>query len=597
MTEEYTNEYTQRTQNIAYLIQQDPTLVNDRALEALSKRAQVKAIYVFNGNGEAIATNTVYKDFVISKDPKEQSYEFWNIIKGYEDTVIQQAQMDNTSAHNYIQYIGTKRLDDDGLVQLGISPQRLENRISTTKIDYTLDNIAVENRGFSFAVEKKTGNIFYCPESKYIGKPALDYGVSEDALEGDYSGYQTILGTKCYVSAMEHGDYYIYLAAPLDMVTYGRMTMTILIVCISLVFVLAIIFQSVFKAAAINPEEDEILSHGVIEHKTKKYIRIMLSCMGIISVIYFASYGSNEPMIKYIMSKRWKAAPSIFSFSYICFVLVTVIVASVVIRKIMEILMVNMGAKSRTIGKLISNFIKYFSVIGTVFYCLNFLGVDTSTLLASAGLLTLIIGLGAQSLVSDILAGIFIVFEGEFQVGDVITVGTWRGKVLEIGIRSTKIEDASNNIKILNNSSIKDVINMTRASSYALCDVGIEYGESLERVETILEKELPKFKERIPGIEEGPFYKGVVSLADSSVVIRIIVQCNENDKIQLTRDLNREMKLLFDKHNINIPFPQIVINNREENKEESAKKKHTEHVEAEKFVKEQREVSKDVHAN
>ena len=138
---------------------------------------------------------------------------------------------------------------------------------------------------------------------------------------------------------------------------------------------------------------------------------------------------------------------------------------------------------------------------------------------------------------------------------------------------------------------------MTRASSYALCDVGIEYGESLERVETILEKELPKFKERIPGIEEGPFYKGVVSLADSSVVIRIIVQCNENDKIQLTRDLNREMKLLFDKHNINIPFPQIVINNREENKEESAKKKHTEHVEAEKFVKEQREVSKDVHAN
>lgn len=78
--------------------------------------------------------------------------------------------------------------------------------------------------------------------------------------------------------------------------------------------------------------------------------------------------------------------------------------------------------------------------------------------------------------------------------------------------------------------------------------------------QNILAKELPQIKKRLPAIKDGPFYKGVVSLGDNSVNLRIMAQCAESDRAQLGRDLNREMKLLFDENNINIPFPQVVLN-------------------------------------
>ena len=145
------------------------------------------------------------------------------------------------------------------------------------------------------------------------------------------------------------------------------------------------------------------------------------------------------------------------------------------------------------------------------------------------------------------------------------------------------------NIKIISNSDVTGVINMTRDYSYSWVDVGIEYGESLECVESILQDEFPKMREQIPGILDGPFYKGVVSLGDNSVNIRVMVLCAESDRARMECDLNRAMKLIFDKYHISIPFPQIVINQPTEFKEATAWEKRK----AEEFAKAQRELTQD----
>lgn len=113
---EYKEEYGRRTQNIAYLLKEDPSLVDNNKLKALAKRAQVDSIYVFDANGNTVATNTVFKDFSLSKNSKDASYEFWNIINGYEDVIVQDAVTDETIAQNYVQFTGTARLDEPGLV-------------------------------------------------------------------------------------------------------------------------------------------------------------------------------------------------------------------------------------------------------------------------------------------------------------------------------------------------------------------------------------------------------------------------------------------------------------------------------------------------
>lgn len=132
LTEEYNNEYLGRVQHIAYLLKLDPRLVDDDKLTTLAKKAQIRMIYVFNEKGAVDATNAVYKDFVLSMEESDQSYEFWDIIRGYSDTIIQEATKDDVSGE-YVQYVGCTRQDAKGLVQLGISPQRLENRLRTVR--------------------------------------------------------------------------------------------------------------------------------------------------------------------------------------------------------------------------------------------------------------------------------------------------------------------------------------------------------------------------------------------------------------------------------------------------------------------------------
>jgi len=248
--------------------------------------------------------------------------------------------------------------------------------------------------------------------------------------------------------------------------------------------------------------------------------------------------------------------------------------------------------KSKTIALLFSNTLKYVSFIAVVFAALKAWGVDTTSIATGAGVVTLIVGLGCQSMISDVVAGIFILFEGDIQVGDVVVINGWRGTVLQIGLRRTKIEDVSGNVNIINNSSISNIINNTRDLSYASVVVGIEYNESIERVESILSNNFPRIKEKIPKIVDGPFYKGIQTLGASSVDIKINCRCHEDDKFQIERDLNREIKLIFDENNINIPFPQVVLNYRNEN-ETNVIASNTEKETSKVFVEEQKELSKD----
>lgn len=247
--------------------------------------------------------------------------------------------------------------------------------------------------------------------------------------------------------------------------------------------------------------------------------------------------------------------------------------------------------RAKTIVNLLESFVKWVIAIVAIMMVLHAWGVDTATLLASAGILTLIVGLGAESLVADIVAGIFMVFEGEFQVGDIVIINDWRGTVQEIGIRTTKIVDAGGNINIVNNSQITTVVNQTQEISQASVTVGVEYGESLPRVEIVIRDNLETIKEHIPAIIEGPYYKGVSALGASSVDLLFIAKCREEDIFQVQRDMNRELKLLFDANNIGIPFPQVVVNQPATFNTKTTKRMETG---ARDFVEEQKEQSKGI---
>ena len=245
-----------------------------------------------------------------------------------------------------------------------------------------------------------------------------------------------------------------------------------------------------------------------------------------------------------------------------------------------------------TAMKLIKSLVKYLIFIVAILLCLSAWGVNTATLIASAGILSLIIGLGAQSLIADIIAGLFMVFENDFEVGDIVVIDGWRGTVTEIGMRTTKLVDYRGNIKIVNNSKISTVINQSKKTSVALCYIGVEYGDDLSRIELVIRDNIDRVKEHIPQIITGPFYKGVDSLGESSVNLLFMADCKEEDLFIVQRAMNREWKIVFDENNINIPFPQVVVNEPVQFEDANLSKKQEKT--AAKFVAEQQELSKEL---
>ncbi len=225
------------------------------------------------------------------------------------------------------------------------------------------------------------------------------------------------------------------------------------------------------------------------------------------------------------------------------------------------------GKRSETIGNLLKGFVKYLSFLIAIFLILGAWGVDTPTLLAGAGIVGLAISFGAQSLLEDLFAGLAIIMQKQFVVGDIVQLELMRGTVREIGLRITKIEDLNGDVLLINNSDIKNVINTSSSLSLAICDIGIEYGADLEKIEEVILKNLENIRNSIPNIKEGPFYYGIEQLADSAVVCRIVAKTEEHNRHNVRRALNREVKLMFDKNGINVPFPQLTVHQVENKKQ------------------------------
>ncbi len=281
----------------------------------------------------------------------------------------------------------------------------------------------------------------------------------------------------------------------------------------------------------------------------------------IVTVIGVNYFFAEDSVIKYILSGDWDRGANVFAYSACFLVLVMIGVAVALFRIPVRIVTSLVGARGETIGHLLLSVLKYGGVIGGLFYCLYLLGIDSSSLLASAGILSLVIGLGAQSLIKDILAGIFIVFEGEFRVGDIVTINGYRGTVMDIGLRTTKIMGVDGNIKIYNNSEISGVLNMTKEASIAITRISIEYGQDLDYVEAVLNRDMPAIKENNPQIIAGPVYRGVGELGDSGVELVITCSCAEADIIAVTRYMNKEILQIFYRNGINVPFPNVTISN------------------------------------
>ena len=214
---------------------------------------------------------------------------------------------------------------------------------------------------------------------------------------------------------------------------------------------------------------------------------------------------------------------------------------------------------SKAVLDLIGNLVKWVMIIVIVCLVLTLFGIDTTAILAGLGIAALIIGLALTSLIEDIVAGFFIIAEKTFDVGDIVVIDGFRGTVISIGIRSTKIADIGNNVLTLRNASIGSLINLTDRQSCAAVTFPLAPGESIEKVEAVMKQaDLDKIAhEKYPFVTFA-MYLGACGINKWGVQeLLFIAGCDETKIYESERFLYREVSVIFEKAGIKVGGPVI----------------------------------------
>ncbi len=196
------------------------------------------------------------------------------------------------------------------------------------------------------------------------------------------------------------------------------------------------------------------------------------------------------------------------------------------------------------------------------FMVLNAIGLDIGPLLATAGVAGLAISFGAQSLVKDLLSGLFILFENQFGVGDVIRVGDVGGMVEKMTLRIVVLRDIQGVVHIVPNGELTKVSNLTRTWSRAVLEIGVAYKEDVDRVMAVMREvgaEMAADEEWQPLLVDEITVPGIESFGDSSVNIRIMAKTVPLKQWDVARELRRRLKYRFDAEGIEIPFPHRTL--------------------------------------
>ena len=295
--------------------------------------------------------------------------------------------------------------------------------------------------------------------------------------------------------------------------------------------------------------------HMVAEEKIGLIISNLLLVMAIgfsVAVIFRNQIYGNDSMISYIISRNWPRGLNVFSVSAAVVIIIGAYIAITLIKGLLSLLARILNSRARTFCHLLKSIAEYVIFIAAFMSALGLLGVDVKAIAASVSFLTLIIGFGAKSLITDIVAGIFIIFENEFQVGDIVEINGYRGMVKEIGLRTTKILSWDKNVKTINNHDISTVVNMTSRNSIASVNFSISVKVPIRQLEDIFTEELPKLKEKYPMIIGVPFFSGVLSFSGNKMDCCVSAEVEELKRGDMKVILHKEVQDILMRHDISL---------------------------------------------
>lgn len=214
--------------------------------------------------------------------------------------------------------------------------------------------------------------------------------------------------------------------------------------------------------------------------------------------------------------------------------------------------------RARTLGGLLQSMIRYVIYFITIVMILQEFKIDTTSIVAGAGIVGLALGVGAQSLIRDFITGFFIVLENQFAVGDYIVSGDMAGTVEDIGLRVTKLRDGNGVLHIIPHGAISRVSNYTRGHMQAVVNVPVAHEADIDTVFSLLDQACIFIAKEMVEVLEGPTVLGVVDIRSQELIVRLVAKTVPLEQGKVENALRYKIKSLFDEAHIPPPTIQII---------------------------------------
>lgn len=456
--------YRKRTQLLAEFLTEHPDYQTHEGMKELNRIAKTDYLMRFGSTGQELVASNSFTGFTIGKNLSE---EYRSLLMGYPCAVVGPAADPYTGQMQ----LGTailmtdKEGQPDGFLLAVYNAEEMNAELERTSYENTINTNAVGKGYVVAAINDEDGRFIAHTDPEMIGLKAADF-IQGYEPTGSFDGFTVYNGVDMRISGKStNGRTLVFMVPEREDSYLHEISLPVVLAVLLILVLLYYPVASVLIARAMAEAEangKQRPAAGVASP-----VRVFLDGYSIfltLFVIYVLIASSNGwwTSFDYVLSGKWSNGLHLISLWAALFVIAATLFCVFLIRTMLNRMENRLNPKSKTLTRLANSLITYAAYIFLFFCILSMLGVNTTALLASAGIISIAVGMGAQSMAADLLAGVFMMLEGTVRVGDHVNVGGVTGYVTDMGIRSTQITDEDGNVIILNNSKVSSVCNMSR---------------------------------------------------------------------------------------------------------------------------------------
>ncbi|MBR2760006.1 MAG: mechanosensitive ion channel [Solobacterium sp.] len=578
-------------------------------LSELTYAFSLQYIMLYDLDGKEITSTNLIRNYSFPTDPSDPAYCLNDLKMGVQAVYIE--PMETKITQEMSARAAVNIYDSDGVplgyLEIGRYPDLLDEMRNSSSLNSILQNTMISDSTRYIVVNDETRLITYSADSADLNLTASEIGLTEDAFANNYFGRLFINGESCYVSSDHIDGNTVFIIHPEVQVYLSRIPFTLFVVGLFLLSSLltllilrrerrkrTVVYASPAQEKLVITEREKELRGKDIQHDIdnfnpekqswfrsrvelaslkwmyttpeKKLARAVRRMIQIGALVFLAAFiyrrfvSSNDSLLVRIVSGQWVKGVNVFSLTANLLLILSGIVLTSFIKSALGMAAQITDARGKTVTRLLRSACNYIAFITVLYFCLVNIGLNPNTLVTSAGLVGVAISISSRDLITDIIAGLFIIFEGTYKVGDIVDVGGYQGVIHEIGIRTTIITGWDLDEKSISNRNMSNVINMSLKNNYSIFVFTVDWTVDTDHLKELFREEFVNYKAKYPEIISTPFFSVWDKKLAGTKECNVMTEITELSRSIIERSLMMDIQDLLDRNQISFVWAIVPTN-------------------------------------